>query len=93
MINDFGNFLGVALQNGNHLFGVLVEYSCILIVASGQDLAVIGTVYVQSQNAWHTGRMQALQSKESETKRCKYHHAQFTPSACTSHLIDPTYRM
>lgn len=68
MINDFGNFLGMSLQNGNHLFGVLVEYGCILIVATGQDLAVIGTVYVQCQNAGHTGRMQTLQY-QMEQKR------------------------
>lgn len=60
MIDDLGDLLRVALENGHHLFGVLVEDDGVLVGATGQNLAVIGHVDVDGQNARHTSRMQRL---------------------------------
>lgn len=63
MVDDASNLLGVAFENGHHLLRVLVEYGRVPVVASRQQLAVVGRVDVQGENAGHAGRVQTLGGK------------------------------
>lgn len=60
MVDDLGDLLGVALEDGHHLLRVLVEHGRIAIVASRQQSAVIGRVDIQRQNARYTSRVETL---------------------------------
>lgn len=66
MVDDPGDLLRVALEDRNHLLGVLVEDGSVAIVASGQQLAVIRGVDVQGQDAGHAGRVEARVGGERE---------------------------
>ena len=47
MVDDLGDLLGVALEDADHLFGVLVEDGAVPVAAGGDDLARVLLVYVQ----------------------------------------------
>lgn len=61
MINDFGDFLGVSLENGHNLFRVLVEDNRIFVISSGKNFTVIRWIDVDGQNTRNTSRVQRLE--------------------------------
>lgn len=63
MVDDFGDFFGVSLENGHHLFRVLIEDNRILVVATGQNFAVIRRIDIDGQDTRNTCGMKRLEDE------------------------------
>lgn len=63
VVDNARDFLGVSLEDGDDLLGVLVEHGRVAVVPARQQLAVVRRVDVQGQDAGHAGGVQTLQGK------------------------------